>query len=89
MMYVWCTYDVRIVSSHGGCIERLVLGQNSFWLGNCYDLLHSGMDFQWILKVQKHAAAQSFPPSKWSFTYGKVRFGLEIHRMGENSDEQP
>ena len=55
---VWCTYDVRMVSSHGGCIERLVLGQNSFWLGNCYDLLHSGMDFQWSLE------AQGMPPDK-------------------------
>ena len=37
----------------------------------------------------KHAADQSLTPVRLSFTYGKVRFGLEIHRMGENSDEQP
>ena len=66
MMYVWCTYDVRMVSSHNECIEELAVGQNSFWLGKCYTLLHSGMDFQWILEAQTMPPDKVPPPSKWS-----------------------
>ena len=62
MMYVWCTYDVRMVSSHGRCVERLVLSQNSFWLGKCYTLLQPSMDFQWILDAQSMQRLKVPPP---------------------------
>ena len=49
-------------SSPSECIEELVLGQNSFCLRNCYDLLHSGMEFQWILEAQSMRRPKVTPP---------------------------
>ena len=53
------------------CFKNLVNGQNSVWLRNCYILLHSGMDFQWILEAQSTRPAKVSPPSKVEFSLGK------------------
>ena len=57
----------NLMSSHGVCIERLVLGRNSFLLGKCYTLLHSGMDFQWIWRPKACRGPKSHPSKVESY----------------------
>ena len=69
------------MSSHSECIEELVLGQNSFWLGNCYILLHSGMDFQWILEAQSMRRHKVTPPVSGVLLGEKLGLVFEIDRL--------